>query len=98
MGPSRHGEVKVDEDVDRDESIEYTGVRPRVTARLVTPTPAAVPCERAAPAGGRGTAAATSLRGAAMRAIPGTPVHSSVCTPGFLLCLRPCNIGRGPRV
>ena len=82
LDPSRHGEEELDEDVDRDESSEYTSVRPRVTARLVTPTPAAVPCERAAPVGDRGTAAATSLRGAAMREIPGTPVHSSVGTPG----------------
>ena len=79
---SRHEEVEVDEDVDRDESSESTGVQPRFTARLVPPTPAAVPCERAAPAGGRRTAAATSLRGAAMREIPGTPVHSSAGTPG----------------
>ena len=43
LDPSRHGEVEVDEDVDHDESSEYTGIRPRVTARLVTPTPAAVP-------------------------------------------------------
>ena len=66
-----------------------TGVRSRVTARLVAPTPAAVPCGRAAPVGGRGTAAATSLRGATMREIPGIPVHSSADTPGGLLCLRP---------
>ena len=79
---SRHEEVEVDEDVDRDESSESTGVQSRVTACLVPPTPAAVPCERAAPAGGRGTAAATSLRGAAMRDITGTPVHSSAGTPG----------------
>ena len=80
LDPSRHGEVEADEDVNRDESSKYTGVRPRVTARLVTPTPATVPCGRAAPAGSRGTAAATSLRGAAMREIPGTPVHSSAGT------------------
>ena len=79
---SRHGEVEVDEDGDCDKSSESTGVRPRVTARLVTPTSAAVPCGRAAPAGGRGTAAATSLRGAVMREIPGTPVHSSAGTSG----------------
>ena len=79
---SRHEEVEVDEDVDRDESSESTGVQSRFTARLVPPTPAAVPCERAAPAGGRGTAAATSLRDVAMREIPGTPVHSSAVTPG----------------
>ena len=81
LDPSRHGEVEVDEDVDSDESCEYTSVRPRVTARLVTPTAAAVPCE-AALAGGRGTVEATSLRGATMREIPGTPVHSSADTPG----------------
>ena len=82
LDSSRDGEVEMDEDVDRDESSEYTGVRPRVIARLVAPTPAAVPCGRAAPAGDRGTAAATSLRGAVMREIPGTPVHSSTGTPG----------------
>ena len=82
LDPSRHGEVEVDQDVDRDESREYTGVRSRVAARLVTPTPAAVPCGRAAPAGGRGTAAATSTRDATMREIPGKPVHSSAGTPG----------------
>ena len=72
----------MDKDEIRDESSEYTGVRPRFTARVVTPTPAAVPCGRDSPAGGRGTAAATSLRGAAMREIPGTPVHSSAGTLG----------------
>ena len=82
LDPSRHGEVEVDEDVDRDESSKYNGVRPTVTARLVTPTPAAVPCGRAALAGVRGTTADTSLRGAAMREIPGTPMHSSAGTPG----------------
>ena len=82
LDQSRHEEAEVDEDADRDESSESTGVQSRVTARLVPPTPAAVPCERAAPAGGRGTAAATSLRGAAMREIPGTPVYSSAGTPG----------------
>ena len=43
LDPSHHGEVEVDEDVDHDEPSEYTGVRPRATARLVTSTPAAVP-------------------------------------------------------
>ena len=85
LDPSRHGEVDVDEDVDedvdRDQSSESAGIRPRVTARLVVPAPVAVPCRRAAPAGGRGTAAATSLRGAATREIPGTPVRSSAGTP-----------------
>ena len=90
LDPSRHGEVEVDEDADRDESSESNGVQSRVTARLVPPTSTAVPCERAAPAGGRGTAAATSLRGAAMREIPGTPVHSSTGTPGgFAMSLPP---------
>ena len=82
LDPSRHGEVEVGEDVDRDESSKYTVVRPRVTARLVAPTPAAIPCGRAALVGGRGTAAATSLRGAAMREILGTSVHSSESSPG----------------
>ena len=52
VGPKCHGMVKVDEDVDCDESSEYTGVGPKVTARLVAPTPAVVPAGRAAPAGG----------------------------------------------
>ena len=82
LDPSRHGEVEVDEDVDREKSSESTGVRPRVTARLVAPTSASIPCGRAAPAGGRGTAAATSMRGATMREIPGKPVHSSAGIPG----------------
>ena len=90
LNPSRHGAVEVDEDVDCDESSEYTGVRPRVTARLVTPTPAAVPSGRAALAGGRGTAAAISLGDAAMREIPGTPVYSSAGTPrGFAMSTAP---------
>ena len=89
LDPSRHGKMEVYEDVDRDESSEYTGDRPRATARLVTPTPAAVPCRRVAPAGGRGTAEATSLRGAATREIPGTPVHSSAVVWGGFVCLRP---------
>ena len=59
LDPSRHGEVEVDECVDRDESIESNDVRPRVTACPVAPAPAAIPCGRAAPAGGRGAAAAT---------------------------------------
>ena len=80
LDPSRHGKVEVDEDVDRDESCEYTGDRPRVTARLVTPTPAAVPWGRAAPAGGRG---------AVMREILGTPVHSSGGTLGGLAMSTP---------
>ena len=76
--------------MDCDESSESTGVRPRVTARLVAPTHAAVPCGRAAPTGGRGTTAATSLRGAVMREIPDTPVHSSAGTPrGFAMSTRP---------
>ena len=82
MGPSRHGEVEVDEYVDRDKLSESTGDRPRVTARLDAPTPAAIPCERAAPAGGPGTAAATSMRGVTMREIPGKPVHNSAGIPG----------------
>ena len=42
----------------------------------------AVPCERATPAGGRGTVAATSLRGVTIKEIPGSSVHSSAGTPG----------------
>ena len=72
----------MDEDVDRDKPSEFTGVRPRATARLDAPTPAAIACERAAPAGGPGTDAATSMRGATMREIPGKPVHSSAGIPG----------------
>ena len=90
LDPSRYGEVEVDEDGDCDELSESTGVRPTVTARLVAPTPAAIPCGRAALVGGRGTTAATSLRGAAMREIPGTPVHSSAGTPeGFAMSTPP---------
>ena len=89
LDPSRHGLVELDEDVDCDESSESTGVRSRVTARLVAPTPSAVPYGRAAPAGGRGTAAATSLRGAAMKKILGTPVYSSVGTLGNFAMPRP---------
>ena len=99
LDPSRHGEVEVGEDMDRDESSEYNGVRPRVTARLVTLTPAAVSCGRAALAGGRGTSADTSLTGAAIREIPGTPVHRSAGTPGGgCYVYARCNIGRGQRV
>ena len=40
--------------------------------------------------GGRGTAAATLLRGATIREIPGTPVHSSAGTPrGFAMSTPP---------
>ena len=81
LDPSRHGEMEVDEDGDCGESSESIGVRPRVTAHLATPIPASVPCGRAAPAGGRCTATATSFRGATMREIPGIPVHSSAGTP-----------------
>ena len=88
LNPSYHGVVEVDQDVDHDDSNESTGVQSKVTARLVASTPAAVSYGRAAPAGGRGTAAATSLRGAAMREISGTSVHSSAGTPGGLLRLR----------
>ena len=79
---SRYGVVRVDEDVDCDESSESTIVRSRVTAHLVALTPAAVPSGRATLAGGRGITADTSLRGAAMREISGTLVHSSAGTPG----------------
>ena len=89
LDPRRHGEVEVDEDVDRDESSEYTGGRPRVTARLVTPTFAAVPWGGAAPAGGRATATATSLRGSAMREITVHPCTAARVLRGVLLCLRP---------
>ena len=75
--------------MDCDESSESTGVQSRVTARLVSPTPAAVPWEKAAPAGGRGTTAATSMRGAAIKEIPGTSVHSSASTPGFFAMSTP---------
>ena len=88
----------MDEVVDCDESSESTGVRSRVTAHLVTPTHAAVPDGKAAPAGGQGTAAATSLKGTAMREIPGTPVHSSAGTPGGFAMSTPPNIGRCQRV
>ena len=88
--PRRHGGVEEDEYVDCDESSESNGVRSRVTARLVALTPAAVPCGRAAPAGGRGTAAATSLRSAAIKETPGTPGHSSAGTPrGFAMSTPP---------
>ena len=49
---------------------------------LISPTLAAALCGRAAPAGGLGTVAATSLRGATMKEIPSTPVHSNAGTPG----------------
>ena len=76
--------VEVDTDGDCDESSESIGVRPRVNGRLVAPTLATIPCGRAALVGSRGTAAATSLRGAVMRETPGTPVHSSEGPPkGF---------------
>ena len=89
LDPSRHSVVEEDQSVGCDESSEFTSVRSRVTARLVAPTPASVPCARAAPAGDRGTAASTSLRDAAMKEIPGTPVHSSANTLGGLLYLLP---------
>ena len=87
LDPSRHREVEFDEGGDCEEPSGSTGVRPRATTRLVTPTPAAVPRGRAAPPGGRGTAAATSLRGAAMREIPGTPGIAARVLRGVLLCL-----------
>ena len=69
-----------------DESSESTGVRSRSTARLVSPTPAAVPCGRAAPVGGRGTTAATLLKGFATKEIPGSSVHRNAGTPrGFAM-------------
>ena len=81
LDPSRHGVVKGDEDVDYDEPSESTGVRSRVTVRLVDPTPVAVPCGRTTLADGRATATATSLRDIAMREIPGTPVLLCTGTP-----------------
>ena len=90
MDPSRHGALKLGEDEDCDESSESTGVRSRVTGRLVAKTSPAVLWGRAAPAGGQGTAAATSLRGAAIKEIPGTPLHSSPGTPqGFVMSIPP---------
>ena len=82
LDPSRHGVVGEDLGVDFEESSESTGVRSSVSASLVAPTLAAVPYGRATPAGGRGTAAVTSLRGAVIKEIPGSPVPSSVGTPG----------------
>ena len=91
--------IEEDVDVDCDESSESTDVQSSATLSLVAPNPAAVPCGRAALAGGRGTAAATSLRGAAMKEIPGLPVHSSAGTSGgFAMSYAPCNIGRGRSV
>ena len=83
LDPSCHGVVEENKYVNCDESSESTGVRSSVTARLVAPTPSTVPCGRAAPVGGRGTTVVTSLRSAAMKAIPGSPVHSTVGTPGW---------------
>ena len=97
LDQSRHGEVEVDEDVDRAESSAYTGDRPGVTARLVAPTPAVIPCGRAAPVSGRGTAAAASLRGAAIREIPGKPVRSSAGTPGAFAMSTPPVLSAGVR-
>ena len=71
LDPSCHEVVEEDVDVDCDESSESTGVRSSVPASLVAQAPAAVPCRRAAPAGSRGTAAVTSLRGATIKEIPG---------------------------
>ena len=89
----------MDEVVDCDESSESTGVRSRVTACLVAPTPAAVPGGRAATAGGGGTAVATSSRGAAMREIPGTLVHSSAGTPGGVaMCTPPATSTESTRL
>ena len=89
VDPSRHGVMEVDEVVDCDESSESTGVRSRVTARLVPPTPAAVLCGKASPAGDRGITAATSLR-VAMRDIPDSPGHSNAGTPrGFAVSTSP---------
>ena len=74
------------EDEDQEDSSESAGVQSRFSTRLVAVPLAAFLCERAALAGGRGT----SLRGAAMREIPGTPVHSSEGTPGgFAKSTRP---------
>ena len=68
--------------MDFDESSEFTGVQSSLTSIEVAPTPTAVPYERAAPAGGRGTTVASSLRGAATKEIPGSPVCRSSSTPG----------------
>ena len=89
LDPSHHEVVEEDDDVVCDESSESTGVRSRVTARLVTLTPVAVPCGRATPAGGRGIPPRL-LRGKVLiKEISGAPVHSSAGTPFFLLYLRP---------
>ena len=98
LNPSRDGVVEKDVHGSLDESSESTGFRSSVTASLIAPTPAAVPCGRTAPAGGRGTAAATSLRGAAMEEVSGLPVQSSAGTPGggcYVCAL--CGIDRGKR-
>ena len=76
--------------MDFDESSESTGgVRQRVTARLVALNLAAMPCGTAALAGGGGATAATSLRSAVVREIPGTLVHSSAGTPEGLAMSTP---------
>ena len=81
--------VEVDEEVGCDESSESTGVRSSVTARLVATTHVAVPFEITAPAGGRVTASATSLRGAAMRKFRVHQCTAARILREVLLCLRP---------
>ena len=87
--PSCHGVVEEDVDVDFDHSREPSGIRSNVAISMVAPSLAAIPFGRASPAGGRGTAASSSLRGAPMNEIPSLPVHSSSDTPVGLLSLRP---------
>ena len=53
----------MDEAVHADELSQPAGVQSNVTASVLPPTPAAVPRGRARPAGARGTAATSSLRG-----------------------------------
>ena len=102
LDPSRHGEVEVDEDVYRDELSEYTGVRPRVTARLVAPTPAVIP---------RGRAAREGCTGGRSRYRRGyytercrherdsgyTRAQQRGYYGRFCYVYVPCNIGRGQR-
>ena len=52
LDPSRHEVMEENVGVGFDESSEPTGVRSSATVSLVAPNPAAVPCGRAALAGG----------------------------------------------
>lgn len=72
----------VEKAADVDESRQPVGVQSNVAASILPLTLAAVSHGRSGPTGGRGTAAAASLRGAAREKVLSVPVQNSAGASG----------------